>query len=126
MRPYSIDLRQKIVDRYTEGNISIRKLSQQFNVASSFIQKLIKQYRETGTVKPRVRTQQTPTKLNQGQLKILESIVTENNDATLTELCELLAQRVDVRISVSTMDRMLKRLGFTLKKNTTSRQKRNG
>ncbi|MEM8604518.1 MAG: helix-turn-helix domain-containing protein, partial [Cyanobacteria bacterium P01_H01_bin.121] len=46
MRPYSIDLRQKIVDRYAEGNISIRKLAQQFNVASSFIQKLIKQYRE--------------------------------------------------------------------------------
>ena len=47
MKAYSVDLRQKIIDVYTEGNLSQRQLAQQFRVALSFIQKLLKQYRET-------------------------------------------------------------------------------
>lgn len=125
MKPYSIDLRQKIVDSYAKGNTSMRKLATQFNVALSFIEKLIKQHRETGDVAPKKRTQQTPTKLNSEQLEILECLVEENNDATLRELCNLLEQRTQVSISVSTMDRMLTKLGFTLKKNTAPKQKRN-
>lgn len=38
-----IDLRQKIVDAYAEGNISQRQLAKQFQVTLSFIEKLLKQ-----------------------------------------------------------------------------------
>jgi transposase len=50
MRPYSIDLRQKIVDCYDAGGISQRQLAKQFGVALSFIQKLLKQRREQGSL----------------------------------------------------------------------------
>ena len=40
---------------YEQENISIRKLAQRFQVAKSFIQKLIKQYRETGDINPQVQ-----------------------------------------------------------------------
>ena len=66
MKAYSLDLRQKIVDAYLEGKISQRLLAKQFRVALSFIEKLLKQYRETESIAPKVRRQQTPTKLNQG------------------------------------------------------------
>lgn len=36
MRPYSLDLRQKILDTYLAGGISQRKLAKQFRVAPSF------------------------------------------------------------------------------------------
>lgn len=55
MKPYSIDLRQKIIKVYEQENISIRKLAQRFQVSKSFIQKLIKQYRETGDINPQVQ-----------------------------------------------------------------------
>jgi transposase len=56
----------------------------------SFIEKLLKQHRETGSIAPKVRTEQTPTKLNPEQLMVLQDIVEENNDATLDELrCQL-------------------------------------
>lgn len=116
MKAYSLDLRQKIVDIYGEGNISQRQLAKQFRVALSFIEKLLKQHRETGNIAPKMRTEQTPTKLNSEQLVILEQIVKANNDATLDELRYQLEQKTGVLIGRSTIDRMLTRLNLTVKK----------
>ena len=118
MKAYSLDLRQKIIDTYFEGEISQRHLAKQFRVALSFVEKLLKQYRETGNIAPKVRIQQTPTKLNQEQLNVLSSIVSANNDATLNELRILLEQQTGVLIGRSTLDRMLRLLNLTLKKKT--------
>ncbi|NEO67457.1 MAG: transposase [Moorea sp. SIO4G2] len=93
MKPYSVDLRQKIIDVYTQGNISQRQLAKQFNVALSFVQKLLKQYRDTGNIAPKIRTQQTPTKLKPKQLTILKNLVTMTNDATLEELRNMKRER---------------------------------
>ena len=116
MKPYSLDLRQKIVDAYLEGTVSQRQLAKQFRVALSFIEKLLKQHRETGSIAPKVRTEQTPTKLNREQLTVLEQIVEANNDATLEELRYQLAQKTGVLIGRSTVDRMLTKLNLTIKK----------
>ena len=55
MQPYSLDLRQRIIDTYAEGNTSQRQLAQRFRVAPSFVQKILKQYRETGSLEPKQR-----------------------------------------------------------------------
>ena len=123
-KPYSLDLRQKIVDAYYEGDISQRQLAQQFGVATSFVQKLLKQARETGNLAPKIRTSQTPTKLNNDQLDVLRQLVDEDNDATLEELRQRLYQRTQVLIGVSTTDRMLRhKLNITVKKNALSSSK---
>jgi transposase len=118
MKAYSVDLRQKIIDAYTQDNIPQRQLAQRFRVALSFVQKLLKQYRETGDIAPKIRTEQTPTKLNAEGLNILREIVQRNNDATLEELRHLLASETGILIGRSTVDRMLARLNLTVKKNT--------
>lgn len=118
MKAYSLDLRQKIVDAYVEGNISQRQLAKQFRVALSFIEKLLKQHRETGSIAPKQRTEQTPTKLNTEQLTVLEQLVEENNDATLDELRYQLEQKTGILIGRSTIDRMLTKLNLTVKKKT--------
>lgn len=124
MKAYSLDLRQKIVDAYAEGILSQRQVAQQFRVALSFVQKLLKQQRETGSIAPKKRTVQTPTKLNPEQLQVLERLVNEHNDATLEELRDLLEQETGVRVGRSTVDRMLKKLNLTVKKNIPRPSKR--
>ena len=124
MKAYSIDLRQKNIDFYNEGNLSQRQLAQQFRVALSFIQKLLKQYRQTGNIAPKVRTQQTPIKLSSKELLVLPELVNSNNDATLEELRHQLALKTGVLIGRSTVDRMLSRLNLTVKKNTVRYGKR--
>ncbi len=124
MKAYSLDLRQKIVDAYAQGNISQRQLAKQFRVALSFVEKLLKQQRETGSIAPKQRTSQTPTKLNGEQLKVLEQLVEANNDATLSELRYQLEQKTGVLIGRSTVDRMLTKLNLTVKKKHSIPQKK--
>lgn len=50
MKAYSLDLRQKIIDVYEQEEISQRQLAKRFNVALSFVVKLLKQYRATGKI----------------------------------------------------------------------------
>jgi putative transposase len=62
MQPYSLDFRQRIIDTYAEENTSQRKLAQRFRVAPSFVQKILKQYRETGSIEPKQRLELSTNK----------------------------------------------------------------
>lgn len=67
MRPYSIDFRQKIIEVYEQEKNSIRKLAERFRVAKSFVQKILKQYQETGDINPKRQGGNSPPKV-QGKL----------------------------------------------------------
>ena len=116
MKAYSIDFRRKIIKAYEDESISQRKLAKRFGVAKSFIQKLLKQYRETDSVAPKTRTQQTPPKLTEEHLTVLRQLVEAQNDATLEELRAQLAAAINLSVSRSTIDRALKKLDLTVKK----------
>lgn len=117
MQPYSLDFRQKIIKVYEQESISIRKLAQRFCVAKSFIQKLLKQYRETGELSPKKIGGTPARKLHEEQLITLIEIIESHNDATLEELCELLEKKIQVRISRATMGRITTQLNYSVKKN---------
>jgi transposase len=51
MKSYYVDFRQKIIDVRLEYKLSIRQLAERFKVSKSFIQKLLKQYNETGDIR---------------------------------------------------------------------------
>ena len=121
-KAYSLDLRQKIVDAYDSGAISQRGLAQQFGVAKSFVQKLLKQRRDTNSIAPKVREQQTQPKLTAEHRAILTDLVEANNDATLEELCDELEQHTGVRVGTTTMHNTLQQLEFTVKKNVLPRR----
>ncbi|MCT7975682.1 IS630 family transposase [Laspinema olomoucense] len=116
MKAYSVDLRQKIFDVYHTEKISQRQLAQRFHVATSFVIKLLKQYRETGNIAPKPFRGGVKLTLNLEQLEILAGLIEVHNDATLEELCELLKEKTGVSISRATMGRMTQRLKMTVKK----------
>lgn len=116
MKPYSIDFRQKIIEVYENEDISIRQLAQRFRVTKSFIQKLLKQYRETGNIHPQAQSGSTTKKLNFEQLMTLIKIIEANNQATLTELCNLLEEKNKIRLTRTTMERITQQLNYILEK----------
>ena len=116
MRPYSVDFRQKIIDVWEKERISIRELAKRFNVAKSFIQKLLKQYQETGDIRPRPQGGSPPTKLNSEQLVILVEIIEANRDATLQELSNLLYEKTEIKVSRATLGRITKKLNQSFPK----------
>jgi transposase len=127
MKAYSLDLRQKIVDAYALGDISQRKLAKNFGVTTAFVQTLLKRYRQEGTIAPKVRVDQTPTKLTPEHLEVLRQLVEAQPDATLAELRQQLYEKTNVLIGVATVDRMVRlKLNLRFKKKSSPHQKRHG
>ena len=103
--------------RITSTLGSQRQLAKRFRVSLTFIESLLKRYRTDETVEPRPHGGGRSAKLNPEQEAALATLVEEDNDAILVELCDRLEQRVGVRISRATMGRIVQKLKLTRKKN---------
>ena len=116
MKSYPVEFRQKILDCYYNEPISQRQLAKRFCVTLSFVQKLLKQYRETGDVRPKTYRCGRHLKLTPEQMIVLGTLIEENNDATLAELSKLFLERTGIVLSVATVARIAERLRITRKK----------
>jgi putative transposase len=115
MKPYSVDLREKIISVYEAGNTSIRKVAERFKVNKNTVQDLVKRKREKGTLEPSVATGGKPSQLS-GYEQQIEAMVAEHLDYTLAEYCEYWEEKTGVRLSESAMCRFLQKQKLTLKK----------
>lgn len=118
MKAYSNDLRQKILEAYLKGEGSIRQVAKRFSVSKSFVEKLLKRYRETDQIEALPRGGKVPAKLTTEQVRLVAQLVEADNDATLEELCEQLVEAIQVRVSRATMGRVVQKLKLTRKKKT--------
>ena len=119
MKSYSLDLRQKVLDAHTHKEGSLRKLAQRFNVSLSFVQDLLKRQRTSGTIHPKPHGGGPTPKLTPEQKDKIQELLDEKNDMTLAELCECIEAQTQVRVSRSTMGRIVQSLNLTRKKNST-------
>jgi len=100
VKAYSLDFRQKIIDAYRQGDISQRQLAGRFDVALSFIEKLIKQYKETGDIAPKSHSGGQSPALTPEQIQIVAELVAANHDATLATLCDQLVQVFSIYLRI--------------------------
>src|SRR3954469_2897519 len=117
MKPYSLDLRQKILAAHERMRVSQRVLAALFDVSLSFVEKLLRQYRTTGDIAPRSQTHGFPRRLEASDDEIIRQLVKAQPDVTLEELCDGLVKAGGKRVSVPVMCRTLVWLGLPRKKN---------
>ena len=115
MKPYSLDLREKIIASHEEG-VSVRKLATRFRVSRGMVWNLVKLKRETGSIEPKTATGGKPSQLK-GKEQELATMVKQYSDYTLEEYCEYWDEQTGVRVSASTMCRELQKARWTIKKN---------
>lgn len=123
MKPYSLDLREKIIRTYEAGSTSIRKVAERFQVSKSTVQALLKRKQTTGTLKPATATGGKASQLV-GYEPELAAMVEMYPDYTLTDYCEYWQDKTGFRVSESTMCRFLQKQELTLKKNIPQRSSR--
>ena len=114
-KPYSIDLRDKIVKAYQNGEGSIRKLAKRFKVSANFIWTLLKQVRQTGSVAPKPHGGGRSPAVNLRGQEFLKSLIEQQPDLTLEEIAQEY-QKPFPKVSTSTIDRTLRKLNLTRKK----------
>jgi transposase len=116
MRAYSMDLRERVlaaVDRGTPREEIVRTLG----VSQPTIRKYLRLRRETGSVAPKPPPKR-PFSIGQSvkHRRALWKQLEEHYDATLEKHCLLWESKQGIKVSISTMSRAIRRLGWTLKK----------
>lgn len=118
MQPYSMDLRQRVVEAYENGEGTQAELAETFGVSRNWVEKLLRRWRETGSVAPKPHGGGRRAKISGKKEERLRKIVEESPDATLEEL--LAKCRVDG--SIMCVFRALNRMGITRKKSRSATQ----
>ena len=116
MKPYSLDLRQRIIESYTQGEGSIRQLAARYKVGRDCVRRLIKRYRETDSVAPHPSGGHKLASLTPTHRERLRALVADDNDATLVQLAQRLEEATQLKVSASTISRALSQLDITRKK----------
>ena len=115
MNTYPIELRQRVVN-VVDSNVGTKKeIAKTFSVSVSWIRKLLQRRRETGSIEPLPRTQGRKPAFRDHQLHELNDFVKRYPDATLEEIREFFADRVNC--SIVAVHNTLKRLEWRYKKN---------
>jgi transposase len=119
--PLSLDLRERIVTAYESGDVTRDEVAELFQVGRASVNRLVRRFRETGTVEPTPHGGGKPRKLTAKGENALRGLLVERPDATVAEFVTLLERQTGLAVSTSTMSRALARLGFTRKERPSSR-----
>lgn len=112
MQPLSMDLSERGVKAYDAGEGKSPQLPERFGVSDSWVRKLLKRRRETGSIAPTKYQRGRKPKLSEKQLERLVQLAQEHPSMTLVEL----RRRLRLRCSLVTIWRALNKAGFTFKR----------
>jgi transposase len=120
MNAYSEDLRNKIVGALRRG-MTKSEAARTFSVSRSSVKRYATLVEVGRPLAPKKRPGSKP-KMGERARKLLQADVQERPSATLSERREYLRKAAGVRVSDSTVSRMLRRLGWSRKKDRWERQ----
>jgi transposase len=116
MNAYSKDLRLRVLAALDRG-MPRKEVVRTFGVSIATIGRYLRRRREGMDLAPRPSTGRTPTILaNLQQKRTLWKQLEENDTATLERHCEIWDERQGARVSISTMSRAIRKLGWSRKK----------
>ena len=116
MNAYSKDLRVKVVDAVDRG-IPRKEVTRIFGISLPTIKRYLRRRRQTEDLTPKPSPGRTPTiGATIEQRRALWEQLESNSAATLERHCELWEREHRAKVSISTMSRAIRKLGWSYKK----------
>jgi transposase len=115
-QPYSIDLRQRVVDAYASENRSFQEIAEHFSVGEASVNRWVSLFRRTGSVAPKPAAGGQPSKLEGERLDAVHILVLEKPDIIEREITQALDRIHRIQVSRSAVSRALRRLDLSRKK----------
>jgi len=109
MRPYSEDIRVRVIHSYENHEGSQRQIAERFQVSLSFVRDLLRRFRQTGSIAAKEYRGRTTTKIDDESLQLLLRCLDQNPGLPLSHLCERLVQERQLRISRATLWRTIQK-----------------
>jgi len=120
MRPFSEDLRSRIVAARLDG-AGTGEVSQLFRVSRSTVERLWNQHCRLGHVKPKQIGGYRRSRLSE-HAPVLGRWIDKKSDITLMELRERCREELGVRVGLNALWHQLRRMGLSSKKNDARRR----
>jgi len=119
---YDVVFRERAVAAYNAGEAGYHRLADLLGIAYRTLQRWVAQERTTGSVAPRPKGGGWTCPID---VEMLKTVVREAPDATVAELCWEYNRRVPSarRTNERSFRRVMRRVGFVLKKNGRGRAK---
>jgi transposase len=124
MKPYSEDLRERVVGA-VGGGTKRSEVVATFRVSLPTVKRWVKQQRETGELAPKP-IPGPPAVKRDALLAALPERLAEQADATLEEHCSWWRETTGVEVSTATMSRAIAALAWTRKKRHSVRASATG
>ena len=116
MNAYSLDLRLKVLDAVDRG-IPRKEVVRTFGVSMPTRERYLKRRREGTGLAPGRSPGRTPSICaSVEERRMLWKQLEENDEATLERHCELWEREHRAKVSISTMSRAIRKLGWSYKK----------
>jgi transposase len=109
MRPYSKDIRLRVIHSYENHEGSQRQIAERFQVSLSFVRDLLRRFRQTGSIAPKEYRGRTTTKIDEESLQLLLRCLDQDPGLPLSYLCARLVQERQLRISRTTLWRTIQK-----------------
>lgn len=121
MRPYSMDLRKRVVAACDAREGTREQIAKRYGVCTAWVRRLLQRRRESGSIEPLPQNPGRKRAIRGRDLDRLRRLVERRPDATLREL------KAGLKMSISdgAMLRALATLGLTLKKSHSRLRSKN-
>ncbi len=120
MTPLSPDLRSRIIQAWKAENLRVPELAKRFAVGTATVKRLIRRFRQTGSIEPLPHGGGQKSKIPAGKLARVRRLLEANPDWSVEELRAAYNEGEGTAVSRSTVVRAIARLGFTQKKSPSS------
>ena len=120
MKAYSTDLRERVAAACQQGGHTIGEVAAQFSVSDSFVRKLRRRQRTSGSLAALPQRSGPAPFLNAAARAQLAACLRQLPDATLAELCIWLAATGGPAVSQTTLWRAVQALDWRRKKRAST------
>ena len=119
MASYSMDLRVRVLEDSDSG-MNTLKVAEKYRVSPAWVRRLKQRRRESGEVGPRPPGHRPST--SAAHAEAIRELIRARPELTLADI----KAELDLRLSLSTIWRVIRSLGLTLKKKSSTRPSRIG
>jgi transposase len=120
MKPYSDDLRRKIIAAYENNDYSQQRVAELFGVSPATVRNLVRRKRETGSPDALPHAGGRSPALHEQARRFVQEMLKQNNDLTLAELRSQIERKHKKTVSLPTLCRLLQGLGLPRKKSRST------
>jgi transposase len=120
MGALSEDLRWRIINAWQKKKLTSKQLAELFGVGEATITRLKKTFRDTKSVAAKPHGGGNPPRISKENVPLVESLVQRHPDWSEAQYAKELTERHGISASSVTVGRVIRRLGYSVKKRPSS------